>query len=460
MAEYVRFQRGSRAAYQALLDANRIDNNTLYFIYPEDNKAVGELYLGTRIISGGDVTIASANLDDLADVIINETGANSFLVRNANDKWESKSLTDIVALIQDNLKLSADVAPAQVFQTDRAEGETDIQAIVRIVNGKTLTIGDIAIIRVEIANGKYQHTAYVYDGSVWAAMDGNYNAENVYFNNDFTFTKSIGVIDVSKSEGSKTVEAKGKNIEQFLASIFAKEEQPSVTAPSVSLNVNNAGSFEVGTKTTPTFSASLNAGSYTYGPATGVVAKSWSVTSTAGDSFTTNSGTCKEVLVTDGISYNITATASYDAGAIAKTNIGNNSSPVKRVEAGSKISTAGSITGYRKTFYGTTTDELALTSDAIRGLASSSSSALSDGSTFDVVLPIGAKRVVIAYPATLRDISSIKDDNGLNAEIVSAFTPITMDVEGANGYDAITYDVYTTVFADPLEKANIYHVTI
>lgn len=460
MAEYVRFQRGSRAAYQALLDANRIDNNTLYFIYPEDNKAVGELYLGTRIISGGDVTIASANLDDLADVIINETGANSFLVRNANDKWESKSLTDIVALIQDNLKLSADVAPAQVFQTDRAEGETDIQAIVRIVNGKTLSIGDIAIIRIEIANDKYQHTAYVYDGSVWAAMDGNYNAENVYFNSDFTFTKSIGVIDVSKSEGSKTVEAKGKNIEQFLASIFAKEEQPYVTAPSVSLNVNNAGSFEVGTKTTPTFSASLNAGSYTYGPATGVVAKSWSVTSTAGDSFTTNSGTCKEVLVTDGISYNITATASYDAGAIAKTNIGNNSSPVKRVEAGSKTSTAGSITGYRKTFYGTTTDELALTSDIIRGLASSSSSALSDGSTFDVVLPVGAKRVVIAYPATLRDISSIKDDNGLNAEIVSAFTPITMDVEGADGYDAITYDVYTTVFADPLEKANIYHVTI
>lgn len=460
MAEYVRFQRGSRAAYQALLDANRIDNNTLYFIYPEDNKAVGELYLGTRIISGGDVTIASANLDDLADVIINETGVNSFLVRNANDKWESKSLTDIVALIQDNLQLSSDVALAQVFQTDRAEEETDLQAIVRIVNGKTLATGDIAIVRVEIANGKYQHTAYVYDGSVWAAMDGNYNAENVYFNSDFTFTKSIGVIDVSKSEGSKTVEAKGKNIEQFLASIFAKEEQPSVTAPSVSLSVSNAGSFEVGTKTTPTFSASLNAGSYTYGPATGVVAKSWSVTSTAGDSFTTNSGTCKEVTVTDGISYSITATASYDAGAIAKTNIGNDSSPVKRVEAGSKTNTSGSITGYRKTFYGTTTDELALTSDIIRGLASSSSSALSDGSTFDVALPVGAKRVVIAYPATLRDISSIKDDNGLNAEIVSAFTSITMDVEGANGYDAITYDVYTTVFADPLEKANIYHVTI
>jgi hypothetical protein len=347
-----------------------------------------------------------------------------------------------------------------VFKTDKVEGETDLNAIIRIVGNKVLHAGDIAIIRTLIVEGNYSHTAYIYDGSKWMAMDGNYNAENVYFNSDFTFTKSVGVINVSSSEGSKTVEAKGKNIEQFLASIFAKEEQPSVNPPSVSLTVNNAGSFEVGTKTSPTFSASLNAGSYTYGPATGVVAKSWSVTSTAGDSFTTNSGTCKEVTVTDGMSYSITATASYDDGAIAKTNIGNPSSPEKKVTAGSKSKTAGSITGYRKTFYGTTSNENAITSDLIRSLASSSSSALSDGATFDVSLPVGAKRVIIAYPATLRDITSIKDDNGLNAEIVSAFAATTLDVEGANGYDAITYDVYTTVFADPLEKANVYHVTI
>lgn len=460
MAEYVRFQRGSRQAYQVLLESGRLDDNTLYFIYPQDNKSVGELYMGARLISGGDVTVTSANLDDLADVIISETGANSFLVRNSDKKWESKSLNDIVALIQDNLTIDIEADPAQVFKTDKVEGETDLNAIARIVGNKVLHAGDIAIVRTLIVEGNHSHTAYVYDGSKWMAMDGNYNAENVYFNSDFTFTKSVGVITVSNSEGSKTVEAKGKNIEQFLASIFAKEEQPSVNPPSVSLTVNNAGSFEVGTKTSPTFSASLNAGSYTYGPATGVVAKSWSVTSTAGDSFTTNSGTCKEVTVTDGMSYSITATASYDDGAVAKTNIGNPSFPEKKVTAGSKSKTAGSITGYRKTFYGTTSNENAITSDLIRSLASSSSSALSNGATFDVSLPVGAKRVIIAYPATLRDITSIKDDNGLNAEIVSAFTATTIDVEGANGYDAITYDVYTTVFADPLEKANIYHVTI
>lgn len=458
MAEYVRFQRGSRAAYQALLDANRIDNNTLYFIYPENNKAVGELYLGTRIISGGDVTIASANLDDLADVIINETGANSFLVRSADNKWESKSLTDVVNLIESKLELAPAVAPAQVFQADKVEGETDTQAIVRVVNGQDLTAGDIAIVRTTITDGKYQHTAYVYDGDIWAAMDGNYNAENVYFNSDFTFTKAVGTVSIP-STGSTVVAANGKNIKEFLASIFAKEEQPSIKSqPAVSLTVNNAGSFEVGSKTTPTFSASLSAGSYTYGPATGVTASSWSVKSTAGDDFTTSTGTCKEVEVTDGIAYSITAIATHNEGVPAKTNIGNTTNV--KINAGSKEKTAGLITGYRKSFWGTTSHLNAIDSDLIRSLADNSSSALVDGSTFDVSLPLGAQRVIIAYPATLRDITSVKDDNGLQAEIVGAFKASTVDVEGANGYQAITYDVYVTEFAEPLTKANIYHVTI
>lgn len=458
MAEYVRFQRGSRLAYQTLLDANRIDDNTLYFIYPEDNKTVGELYLGTRIISGGDVTIASANLDDLADVIINETGTNSFLIRNANNKWESTSLDDVMALIKNNLDIAPSAAPAQVFQTEKAETENDLQAINRIVNGKSLVAGDIAIIKTLITEGKYQYTSYVYNGTAWEAMDGNYSAENVYFHNDFTFTKPVGVVTIPSS-GSTTIDAKGKNIKEFLASVFAKEEQPSIKSqPAVSLTVNNAGSFEVGTKTTPTFSASLSAGSYTYGPATGVVAESWSVSSTAGDSFSTNSGTCKEVEVTDGIAYSITATATHNAGITAKTNIGNNTDI--KIDAGTKTKTAGTISGYRKSFWGTTDNLDPITSDVIRGLASSSSSALADGSTFDVTLPVGAQRVIIAYPATLRDVSSVKDDNGLQAEIVGAFKGSTVDVEGANKYQAITYDVYVTEFAEPLTKANIYHVTI
>lgn len=69
-------------------------------------------------------------------------------------------------------------------------------------------------------------------------------------------------------------------------------------------------------------------------------------------------------------------------------------------------------------------------------------------------------RVVFAYPSTLHDVTSVKDSNGLNAEIKSAFTKSTVNVEGANGYTAEEYKVYMTDFADPVKKANTYNVTI
>jgi hypothetical protein len=54
--------------------------------------------------------------------------------------------------------------------------------------------GDIIIIKDNIAEDKWQHTSYVYNGSEWAAMDGNYDAENVYFSDDILVTTKVGTI--------------------------------------------------------------------------------------------------------------------------------------------------------------------------------------------------------------------------------------------------------------------------
>jgi len=48
--------------------------------------------------------------------------------------------------------------------------------------------GDIVIIKDLIINDKWQYTAYVYDDGSWHAMDGNYDASNVYFNEDLITT--------------------------------------------------------------------------------------------------------------------------------------------------------------------------------------------------------------------------------------------------------------------------------
>ena len=68
--------------------------------------------------------------------------------------------------------------------------------------------------------------------------------------------------------------------------------------------------------------------------------------------------------------------------------------------------------------------------------------------------------MLIAYPATLRELTSIKDVNGLNADITGAFAKSVVAVEGAGGYRAIDYRVYTLDFANPNDTKNTFAVTI
>ena len=319
--------------------------------------------------------------------------------------------------------------------------------------------GDIAVIKRVIADDKHSYTAYVYDGTKWEAADGNYNATNVYFDQDLVITANIGVQTVG-STGSKTLDTTGKNVKQVFDMIMAAEKNPTITQPSVSVTCSQMGNYEVGTQVTPQFSVSLNAGNYQYGPATGITATTYAVTDTDDHESDQASGSFPQLTVEDGENYSISATVTHTEGAVPKTNLGNDYAAGK-IAAGSKSATKGTITGHRKSFYGTTTDKGAATTSAIiRGLAGKSSGALKNGSTITVPIPVGALRVLIAYPATLRDVTSIKDVNGMNAEIKSGFSLSRVQVEGANAYSAIEYKVYTMDFAAANDTANTYSVTI
>lgn len=280
--------------------------------------------------------------------------------------------------------------------------------------------------------------------------------DQVVFPDGATTTYAIGKVTLDNGMG--TLVEPGGTLADFF-NVFVDEKNPTTTQPSVSLTFSQAKAYEVGSNVTPSYSAILNPGSYTYGPATGIVATSWEVTDTAGNSSEEASGSFEQFQVTDETNYKITAMATYEAGSIPVTNTGNDYED-GQIPAGSKSATSGAVTGYRATFYGTTSDKAELTSDIIRGLAGKSTSALKNGSTFTVSIPIGSMRVVIAYPATLRDLSSIKDVNGLNAEIVSGFAKSTLAVEGANEYTTIDYKIYTLEYASANDVANSYTVKI
>lgn len=287
-------------------------------------------------------------------------------------------------------------------------------------------------------------------------MDGNYDAENVYFGQDLITTTEMG--NITLTNGSAIIPSKGKNLKQVFETIYTKESNPTVALPAVTLTFSNAKSYEVGTKVTPSYVATLSSGSYTYGPATGISAQNWEITDTNSNSATIAKGNLPELTVADNTSYSITAKATYNEGAIPVTNLGN-ACPEKKIAAGMASTSKGSITGYRNSFYGTLAEtETALDSAAIRSLKASGK-ALSNGSTFTINIPVGAKRVIIAYPATLRDLTSVKDVNGMGAEIKGTFALSTVSVEGANGYNAIDYKLY--VYENQgATKVNTYDVTI
>lgn len=332
---------------------------------------------------------------------------------------------------------------ANHYEGTAAEGETDTAVIARVLGETVAEKDDTFIVKRVISGAKTSYTAYVYDGTKWAAMDGNYDASNVYFDNDFVATAPIGVVEIPES-GSTTISAAGKSVKDVLAGIFAKEKEPAVTNPAVSITASANKAYEVGTKVSPSYSASLSAGSYTYGPDTGITAKTWSVTNSGSDeTLTTATGTFAEITVADNTNLSITATATYDAGAMPKTNIGNEV-PAKQIKAGSASATANArLTGYRNLFYGVVNTEN-LTSDVIRGLTKGG--AYTTSKTFDVnVTTADAVGIVVAYPSNVprSGISKVLLTTSMNADVTADYKVTTnVDVEGANGYTAQSYKVY------------------
>ena len=162
------------------------------------------------------------------------------------------------------------------------------------------------------------------------------------------------------------------------------------------------------------------------------------------------------------MSYSVTAKATHTAGSVPKTNLGNDcADTTKQIAAGTKSKTSGTITGYRKSFYGTmTTKPETMTSADIRALAGKSGAALANGAKFDVNIAVGAMRTVIAYPAALNDLSAIQDNNDSMSNIISSFTKTTVSVADAKGENAIEYKVYYMDYANPYDTTNKYTATI
>lgn len=327
---------------------------------------------------------------------------------------------------------------AKNFDVVPTDGEDDVAAITRVVASAEVHTGDTAIVKRVISGDKISYTAYVYDGE-WKAMDGNYRADNVYFDDDITYTVAIGTL--AKPSGSAKFAAKGKNVEQVLSSLMAQEANPSKSNPAVSFSsTGGLGTFEIGTKKNLTYTAALSAGGYTYGPATGITAQTWEVSCTGvSDKLATATGTFENV-VAEATAKKITAKATYNDGAIPVTNLGNQY-PAGQIKAGTASKDSGNLIGVRHMFYGVVKSaDFALDSAHIRSLKHEAA-AKKTISTFTA--GDGALKVVVACPAGY-NVTKVTLPSAMGADATADFVKQggTVQVEGAEGYTAAAYSVW------------------
>lgn len=344
---------------------------------------------------------------------------------------------------------------AKNFEATPKGEETDVQAITRVVASAELHNGDTAIVKRAITGDKISYTAYVYDGT-WKAMDGNYRADNVYFDDDITYTVAIGTL--SKPSGSAKFAAKGKNVEQVLSSLMAQEADPSKSNPAVSFSAQGGfGTFEIGTKKNLTYTAALSTGSYTYGPATGIAAQTWEVSCTGVTEKKTTATGSFENVVAEATAKKITAKATYNEGSIPVTNLGN-PYPAGKIAAGSASKDSDILQGVRYMFWGPVTDDVELNSANVRALAHKQAQGTGTLDTFGAGK--GAKKVIVAVPAGHK-ITKVLMPSALNADVTALFVKqsATVNVEGAEGYTAAAYNIYVYQPAS-IDAGETYSVTI
>lgn len=277
---------------------------------------------------------------------------------------------------------------------------------------------------------------------------------NIMLSDGFTFTENVGTVKVPAS-GSTKVGDSNTTLRSFFVELFAKAKNPTVTQPAASIVLNQAGAKEVGTKVTPTYTASLTAGSYTYGPATGISATSYSVSDgiTGHDAQTGATGTFPELQVVDNTNYKLTATIAHSAGANPKNNL-ETEVPDLAIKAGSKTATSAAITGYRSVFAGASVAPITIDSASIRGLKGKTGAY---AASFNLAIPEGCTQVVIALPNG-HTVKKVEDVGAFGTDIFSVFVKQTAQVEGANNYTAAAYNVYVYTPASAL-GANTYKVT-
>lgn len=362
-----------------------------------------------------------------------------------------------------------------VFQIDAEDlkdidGESEGAKIKNFIT-ETVNEGNIAIVTDTIADGVISRTAYAYTkNGEWAALDGNYDAKDIYFSEDLTYTSDIGALKLPSGATSSTYEASGKSLDALIKRLMAETIAPTITQPKFSLTASassntSAASKEIGsyitalkwdgTFTDGTYSFGYEGGTGTADTAAGCTA-TYEVSNTIDDQkATTVDGTFNldddhkiQIDSTDNKVYaKITNKCTW--GNSPRKPINNIGETVdgQIVTSNSEKTAEVKVQGYRNSFYyvgndnTTTIDSAFIRSGTPRNANTKNFNVTSkDGASY-LTIPQGTKRVLIAIPGSAT-LGEVKDLDGMGLDQKGNFETKTISVEGANGFTATNYTVF------------------
>lgn len=248
----------------------------------------------------------------------------------------------------------------------------------------------------------------------------------------------------------------GTTLTSLLKKQFAKQIPPTYTTPTYSMSPGDQ-TVESGSFVNPTINGSYNQNDG--GDITSYVLSRLydNQSEDVVNATSIKSYTQPQIMVKDGASLKYTGVVRYADGPIKNDNLGD-PYPSTSIKA-NQLTRTCTYTGKRKCFYGR--DKVATkadTSEAVRALPQNVMGP-GNGTKLTISILAGDTRVSFAYPANLRDVSSVVS-SALNLNVKDTFTKELVDVEGANGYDAMQYKVYTYIPAIPFASSDTYTVTI
>ena len=326
---------------------------------------------------------------------------------------------------------------------------------------KTVTVSDLFLTAASYSDESHKLTLTVQGGSTvevdLADLVGN-SLSDIKVGEDEKFTVELGAGGTLGGYKTGDEIPVDTSVETIIKKLLMKQVPPTYSQPSVAIANNGgtaSGNYEIGTSVTPNIRATFNQADA--GALTNIQFKKGD--SPVGDPQPSSPATYTEEAFVLEAATQFSAEASYAEGQIKNDNLGA-PYPEGHIEAGSKTSPNFTFTPYRQGYFiGSTENKDPLDSAAIRALASKKNGAYAAG-TVKFKVPVGAQRVIIACPATNTGMTKVLNESALNADVTSTFTKSQVDVEGADAYTAVSYNVWSFIPDVPYGQEAILAITL